>query len=54
MKLYRPPVVMREPSEETESKYMAELPALPGCRAWGGAAADVLGSLAAILEALDA
>ena len=33
MKQYKLPVVMYEPSEETENKYMAEIPILPGCRA---------------------
>ncbi len=33
MKLYKLPLVIHEPSEETEDKYMAEVPALPGCRA---------------------
>ena len=45
MKLYRLSLVMHEPSEETENKYMAEVPALPGCRAWGDTAADALGNL---------
>lgn len=31
MKLYRLPVVMHEPSDNTEDKYMAEVPILPGC-----------------------
>ena len=33
---YRLVVELRAPSESTEpDKYMAEIPALPGCRAWG-------------------
>ena len=35
VKLYKLPFVMRGPCEETEDKFMAEIPALPGCRAWG-------------------
>lgn len=27
--------VMYAPCEDTEDMYMAEVPALPGCRAWG-------------------
>ena len=41
---------MHDPSEETEDKYMAEIPALPGCRAWGDTpeeALDILSSVAA-------
>ncbi len=51
MKLYRLSLVMREPSEETENKYMAEVPALPGCRAWGDTAADALGNLQSLATA---
>ncbi len=50
MKLYRLPIVMHEPSDETENKYLAEIPALPGCRAWGDRSAEaieILQSLAA-------
>lgn len=42
MSLYRLPVVLYEPSEETEHKYMAEVPILPGCRAWGDSPAQAL------------
>lgn len=35
MKQYKLPVIMHQPSEETENKYMAEIPLLKGCRAWG-------------------
>ena len=30
MKLYRLSIMMQEPSDETEDKYLAEIPALPG------------------------
>lgn len=42
MKQYRLPVIVDQPSEETENKYMAEIPALPGCRAWGDTPAQAL------------
>lgn len=42
MKQYRLPVVVYQPSEETEYKYMAEIPILPGCRAWGDTPAEAL------------
>ena len=36
MKAYKLQFVMYDPSESTEpDKYMAEIPALPGCRVWG-------------------
>ena len=50
MKLYKLSYVMYDPSESTEDdKYMAEIPDLPGCRAWGDTPAetlDILQSLA--------
>ena len=42
MKLYNLPLVIPEPTEETENKYMAEISSLPGCRTWGETAAEVL------------
>ena len=42
MKLYKLPLVMHEPSEDTEDKYLAEVPALPGCRAWGDTVTEAL------------
>ena len=42
MKHYKLRYVMHEPSEDTEDKYMAEIPALPGCRAWGDSPEDAL------------
>jgi predicted RNase H-like HicB family nuclease len=35
MKLYRLPVTLLAPSEDSGGKYVAEVPLLPGCRAWG-------------------
>ena len=45
MKLYRLPLVLHQPSEDTEDKYLAEVPDLPGCRAWGDNAAEALENL---------
>ncbi len=42
MKSYRFPCTVRRPSKETEDKYLAEIPALPGCRAWGDTRAEAL------------
>ena len=51
MKLYRLPFVMHEPSEGTDSKYMAETPAPPGCLAWGTTAAEALENLQGVATA---
>ena len=51
MKLYRLPLVMHEPTDDSENKYMAEVPALPGCRAWGDTAADALENLQSVAAA---
>ena len=51
MKLYKLPFVLREPSEDTEDKYIAELPGLPGCRAWGDTAAQALENLQGVATA---
>ena len=48
MKLNRLPILMHEPSEDTEEKYMAEVPLLPGCRAWGDSAAEALENLQSV------
>ena len=55
MKAYKLQFVMYDPSESTElDKYMAEIPALPGCRVWGDTPEDALDILqdvtAAIIE----
>lgn len=42
MKNYRFVCTIRGPSEETEDKYLAEIPAMPGCRAWGDTKAEAL------------
>ncbi|MCI0785162.1 MAG: type II toxin-antitoxin system HicB family antitoxin [Chloroflexi bacterium] len=51
MKLYRLPLVLHEPSEDTEDKYLAEVPDLPGCRAWGDNAAEALENLQSLAAA---
>ncbi len=42
MKNYRLFCTVRGPSKETEDKYLAEIPVLPGCRAWGDTEAEAL------------
>ncbi len=39
---YRLPYTLRAPSEETEDMYLAEVPVLAGCRAWGATAEEAL------------
>ena len=51
MKRYELRYVMHEPSEDTEDKYMAEIPALPGCRAWGDSPVDTLDILQSVATA---
>ena len=44
--------VMYEPSESTEpDKYMGEVPALPGCRAWGDTPEETLSILQDVAQA---
>ena len=51
MKLYKLSFVMHGPGEETEDKFMAEIPALPGCRAWGDTTAQALKNLQSVATA---
>ena len=51
MKLYKLAYVMHGPGEETEDKFMAEIPALPGCRAWGATTAQALENLQGVATA---
>ena len=52
MNRYKLSYVMYDPSESTEDdKYMAEIPALPGCRAWGNTPAETLYILQGVAEA---
>lgn len=48
MKQYKLPVIMHQPSENTEDKYMAEIPLLAGCRAWGDTAAEAMENLRSV------
>ncbi len=48
MKQYKLPVIIYQPGEDTENKYMAEVPILPGCRAWGDTPAEVLENLRSV------
>jgi predicted RNase H-like HicB family nuclease len=51
MKLYRLPLVLHEPDDSEEGKYLAEVPALSGCRAWGDTAAEALENLQSVATA---
>ena len=51
MELYKLRAVLREPSDETEGKYLAEIPDLPGCRAWGDTSAQALENLQSVTSA---
>ncbi len=51
MMLYRLPLVLHQPTEDTEDKYLAEVPDLPGCRAWGDTAAEALENLQSLAAA---
>ena len=42
---------MHEPSEETEDKYLVEVPALPGCRAWGDSPTEALDHIQSVAAA---
>ncbi len=44
-KRYTLPYTLKAPSEETEHMYLAEVPVLPGCRAWGETAEEALHNL---------
>ena len=45
MRQYRLPAIMHQPCNETENKYMAEIPVLEGCRAWGDTPSEALQNL---------
>ncbi len=51
MKLYKLPIVLYEPSEDTNDMYMAEVPLLPGCRAWGETGSEALEYVKGMAEA---
>lgn len=50
MNRYKLSYIMHEPREDTEDKFMAEIPSLPGCRAWGDTAAETLHILEGVAE----
>lgn len=50
-KQYRLAYTMRPPSYDTEDKYLAEVPALPGCRAWGDTPEEALEYLESVAAA---
>jgi predicted RNase H-like HicB family nuclease len=51
MKLYRLPVKILEPTQDQGGKYVAEVPLLPGCRAWGDSAAEALENVHSVAAA---
>ena len=50
MTLYQLDCILHEPSEEQGWLYMAEIPNLPGCRAWGESANAALAELSIVAE----
>lgn len=51
MKQYGLPTITCQPSEITENKYLAEIPLLKGCRAWGDSPAEALENLQSVATA---
>ena len=51
MKLYKLPITIEEPSEDSGGKYVAEVPVMPGCRAWGDSAAEAVDNLQSVAAA---
>ena len=51
MNRYKLSYIMYEPSEDTEDKNLAEIPAMPGCRAWGDSPAETLYILEGVAQA---
>ena len=50
MELYQLDYVLHEPREDQGWLYMAEIPELPGCRAWGGTVDETLTELSAVAK----
>jgi predicted RNase H-like HicB family nuclease len=48
MKQYKLPVIVREPADEADGKYVAEVPILAGCRAWGDTGAEAIENLQSV------
>ena len=51
MKLYRLRIVIHVPYNTGEGKYLGEVPALPGCRAWGDTPAETIENLQSVAGA---
>jgi len=51
MKLYKLPIILYEPSDDTNDMFMAEVPLLPGCRAWGETPSLALEYIQGVAEA---
>jgi predicted RNase H-like HicB family nuclease len=51
MKLYKLPIIIEEPSEDSGGKYGAEVPILPSFRAWGDTAAEAVDYLQSVAAA---
>ena len=50
MPLYQLDYVLHEPCEDQGWLYMAEIPGLPGCRAWAETAKETLTELSTVAE----
>jgi predicted RNase H-like HicB family nuclease len=50
MELYQLDCILHEPCEDQGWLFMAEIPALPGCRAWGETANKTLAELSTVAE----
>ncbi|MDE2765053.1 MAG: type II toxin-antitoxin system HicB family antitoxin [Chloroflexota bacterium] len=50
MELYQLDCVLREPTEDQGWLYVAEIPELPGCRAWGETAKEALAEVSTVAE----
>ena len=50
MELYQLDYVLHESCEEQGWLYMAEIPELPGCRAWAETASETLAELSTVAE----
>ena len=52
MDIYQLDYVLNEPEESEGGMYLAEVPALQGCMAWGDTPEDTLKSLLAVAQAI--
>lgn len=50
MELYQLDYILHEPSEDQGGLFMAEIPELPGCRAWAETANQTLTELSTVAE----